>query len=144
MYDSGGHKYGYIVAVGASGDIPVMSLGINDDTRFVTGFIEGDAEGDDQIMVVGDNTVEGGVWTHVAITYDRVNNEAITYVNGVAQGSPTDISIVDDSALDWSMGLIGRTPDIFDIDDRYFGGLIDDVCIYDRPLKSNEIRALAR
>ncbi len=146
--DSAGHWFGYIVGLGASGDIPVVSLGISDASGFVTGFIEGETEGEaedsDQVMVVGDTAVVDGVWTHVAITYDRVNNEAITYVDGAAQGSPTDITIVGDGALDWSFGKIGKTTDLSDRDDRFFGGLIDDVRLYDRPLGSDEIHALSR
>ncbi|MCH1509395.1 MAG: hypothetical protein L7T84_09345 [Akkermansiaceae bacterium] len=141
---SAGDRHAYIVGLGASGDHPVVSLGISDSTGFVTGYIEGETGDKNQVQVIGDTAVVDGVWTHVAITYDRVNNKAVTYVNGVAQGSPTDISIVGDGALDWSLGTIGRTPDITDVDDRFFGGLIDDVRIYDRPLWSNEIRALAR
>ena len=109
--------------------------------RLVTGYIEGDG-GKDQVQVIGDTAVVNGEWTHVAITYNRLSNQAITYVNGVAQASPTDISIVGDGALDWDFGVIGRNPDHTDEDSRYFGGLIDDVRIYDRPLSSVEIAEL--
>jgi len=58
----------------------------------------------DQIKVTGKPAVMDGVWAHLAITYDRGKNEALTYVNGVAQASPKDISVVGDGELDWSSG----------------------------------------
>ena len=138
---AGGH-FGYIISLGASGDNPVMSLGIAS-SRLVTGYVEGDG-GKDQVRVSGDTPVNNGEWTHIAITYDRVKKQAITYVNGVAQASPKDISLAGDSALDWSFALIGRTPDITDQNRRFFGGLIDDVRIYDRPLSPKQITELMK
>ena len=140
---SAGFRYGYILALGASENSPVMSLGISKSSRLVVGYVEGDG-GQDQVQVTGDTAVPDGAWTHVAITYDRANNEAITYVNGLAQGSPTDISIVGDGALDWRHGSIGRCLDHFERDDRFFGGLIDDVRIYDRPLPAEDIQMLIK
>jgi hypothetical protein len=140
---SAGGRYAYVICLGASEDNPVMSLGINQSNRRVTGYIEGDGD-KDQVEVIGDSAVINGKWTHVAITYDRVNNQAITYVNGVAQDSPTGISRVGDGALDWDFGVIGRTPDHSEDNSRYFGGLIDDVRIYDRPLSPEEIAELAK
>ena len=140
---SAGDIHAYVICLGASEDNPIMSLGINDSNRLLTGYIEGDG-GKDQVEVIGDTAVVNGEWTHVAITYNRLSNQAITYVNGLAQASPTDISIVGDGALDWKFGVIGRTPDHSDGDNRYFGGLIDDVRIYDRPLSPVEIAELAK
>jgi hypothetical protein len=140
---SAGGRYAYVICLGASEDNPIMSLGINQSNRRVTGYIEGDGD-KDQVEVIGDSAVINGKWTHVAITYDRVNNQAITYVNGVPQSSPTNISRVGDGALDWDFGVIGRTPDHSEGNSRFFGGLIDDVRIYDRPLLPEEIAELAK
>jgi len=95
-----------------------------------------------EVQITGDTLVKDGVWTHIAITFDRAENQAISYVNGVAQASPTDISIVGDGDLDWVFGTIGRT--LGSCHRQYFGGLIDDVRIYDRPLSAGEIRKLAK
>jgi len=140
---SAGGRYAYVIGLGASEDNPIMSLGINQSNRLVTGYIEGDGD-KDQVEVIGDSAVVNGKWTHVAITYNRLSNQAITYVNGLAQASPTDISIVGDGALDWKFGVIGRTPDHSEGNSRFFGGLIDDVRIYDRPLLPEEIAELAK
>ena len=140
---SAGHEHGYIIALGASEDAPIMTLGIHQSSRRVVGFVEGDGLRD-QVKVTGGSRVVDGVWTHVAITFDRVKDEAVTYVNGVAQGSPTDISAVGDGALDWRFGTIGRNPDHLERDYRFFGGLIDDARVYDRPLTAEEIQKLLR
>ena len=120
-----------------------MTLGINRQNRCVVGYIEGDGASD-QVEAVGDTSVSDGVWMHVAITYDRANNKAVSYVNGIAQKSAADISRVGEGALDWEFGAIGRNPDHFESDDRFFGGLIDDVRIYDRRLSPGEIAKLAK
>lgn len=138
-----GGRYSYIVSLGASEENPLMTLGINSTNRCIAGYVEGDG-GKDQVRVYGDTPVINGEWTHIAITYDRLKNKAITYVNGVAQASPTDISLAGDGDLDWSFAMIGRTPDHRDADSRFFGGLIDDVRIYDNPLSPKEITELMK
>jgi len=138
---SAGYEHGYIVALGASGDAPIMTLGVSKDSRRPMGFIEGDGDAD-QAHVSGDTGLLDGEWTHLAVTYDRAANQAITYLNGVAQATPADISAVGDGALDWQGATIGRNPDHLERDDRFFGGRIDDVRIYDRVLSTAEIRAL--
>jgi hypothetical protein len=140
---SAGDKYAYPIGIGQSGNFPIITIGIADATGFVTGFIEGDSGGNDQVEVIGDSAVADGVWTHIAITYDRINNEAITYVNGVAQGTATDISVVGDGALDWGFGVIGMNVNGSSTDANHFGGLVDDVCYFDKVLTPEEIQALA-
>ncbi|MCH7224799.1 LamG-like jellyroll fold domain-containing protein [Haloferula sp. A504] len=140
---SAGDIYSYVIGLGDSGDIPIVTLGIDDATGLVKGFIEGELAGNDQVDVDGDTVVTDGVWTHIAVTYNRINNEGITYVNGVAQGSPTDISAAGDGALDWNFATIGRRTNVSGLDSAHFGGLIDDVCYYDEVLTPAEIAALA-
>lgn len=147
---SAGGPHAYVIGLGGSGDNPVATLGVSGAKRFVTGFAEGETGDHNQVGVTGDISVIDGKWTHIAITYDRLKNEAISYVNGKAQRRETDISRVGDGELDWSFGVIGRTPDIgrdpsvIAESSRFFGGLIDDVRIYDRPLKPAEIKGLLR
>ena len=137
---SGQNKsYAYVTGLGLEGDNPIATLGISNGV--VHGFIEGDGSSD-QGRVTGDTPVKDGVWTHIAITFDRAEDQAISYVNGVAQASPTDISRIGDGELDWEFGTIGRT--LGSSHRQYFGGLIDDVRIYDRPLTPDEVAKLAK
>ena len=132
----------FVIGLGQERDHPIATLSV--DQGMVNGFIEGDG-GSDQVKVTGKPAVMDGVWAHIAITYDRGKNEALTYVNGVAQASPKDISVVGDGELDWSAGVIGRSlRPLRPNEQRYFGGLIDDVRIYDRPLDPKEIAELTK
>ena len=85
-------------------------------------------------------------WTHVAISYSSSSQSNIPgfYINGVAQ-SITDVSTgpgglgethLDDSAVNL---MIGNRAD----GARPFGGRIDDVRIYSRPLSAAEVFGLA-
>lgn len=132
-------RYAYVIGLGQEGDNPIATLGIFNGV--VTGYIEGDGN-TDQVQVTGDTLAKDGVWTHIAITFDRAENQAVSYVNAVAQALPTDISRIGDGELDWEFGTIGRT--LGSKHRQYFEGLIDDVRIYDRPLTAGEIEKLAR
>ena len=132
-------QYAYVIGLGQEGDNPIATLGVLNGV--VNGFIEGEA-GAAQIQVTGDTPVKDGVWTHIAITINRMENQAVSYVNGVAQASPINISAIDDGELDWEFGTIGRT--LGSSHRQYFAGLIDDVRIYDRPLTPDEVAKLAK
>ncbi len=140
--DNGNASSGaYVIGLGQSGDNPTMTLGIDDATGYVVGFVEGDGA-DTQVTVVGNTAVANGVWTHIAITYDRVNNQAITYVNGVA-GPTINIASVGDGALVWPNATIGRYTDDNNTTTRHFPGMIDDVRYYDHVLTQGEVQVLA-
>jgi len=73
-------------------------------------------------------------WSHVALTYNGTNR--IFYVNGsfAGSGSASSINISDAGSA------IG---DVVPSDARArFAGQIDELCLYNRPLDSNEIAAL--
>lgn len=75
-------------------------------------------------------------WKHVALTYDA-DRRMTLYVDGVAQSTavaPWRPSDVGCRANNW----IGRS--LFAAD-PYFGGLHDDVAIYDRALSAAQVRA---
>lgn len=98
--------------------------------------IEGDKPGNnkdgDQVVRSGPANIVDGVWTHVAVTFDRVNNKAYLYKDGIPMG-PVDISSVGDGKLAWSDVGIGE-----------FGGYIDDLRYYDEPLSHNQVAELAK
>lgn len=131
-------RYAYVIGLGQEGDHPIATLGVYNGV--IDGIIEGE-EGSKQAQVAGDISVKDGVWTHIAITIDRMENRAVSYVNGVAQASPNNISAIDDGELNWEFAKIGRT--LGSSHRQYFGGLVDDVRIYDRPLTPDEVAKLA-
>jgi len=128
--------YAYVIGLGEEGDHPIATLGI------FNGVVNSFIEGLGQVQVTGDTPVRHGAWTHIAVTFDRMEDRAITYVDGVAQASAKDISTVGDDELDWNFGTIGRT--LGSRHRQHFGGLVDDVRIYDRSLSAKEITDLAK
>jgi hypothetical protein len=71
------------------------------------------------------------VWTHVAATYDGAT--AVIYVDGFEVASESASETFKES--DWLIGS-QRAADTF-------GGLIDDVRVYDYALSATEVEALA-
>ena len=70
-------------------------------------------------------------WTHLALTYDRVNLRL--YVNGVQVGAqPTTFTMV---ASTGSLRIGGNN-----VWGEYFGGLIDEVRVYNRALTATEVQ----
>jgi hypothetical protein len=127
--------FSHLVMLGDYGDNPMMSIEL-DAGRRVHGWVEGDGT-DTQVEVIGTGVVAANVWSHVAISYDRVNNTAKTYINGVLD-STTDITSVGDGELSWALASIGggKTSTSTDVT---FMGQMDDVTIYDEVLDANDI-----
>jgi hypothetical protein len=116
--------YETIMSLGRNGDAPIMQMGVNG--WGLHGYIEGDA---DQVVLDGtDNAVPQGVWTHVAIVCDRVNDIATLYVDGALDVS-FYIASVGDGEVDWHFAsLMGAfTPDNTS---NPLVGCIDDAHIY--------------
>jgi hypothetical protein len=79
--------------------------------------------------------VEPGVWTHVAVTWDRAG-ELVLYVNGEVADS-MDISGISFSDLSVELsqfGMVGNGTSSY-----YWKGAIDDARIYDEALTAEEI-----
>jgi hypothetical protein len=92
--------------------------------------------GEDSVQVSSDLTYTDMDWHHVAgVREGRINT---LYIDGVKQSetSVTDFVPSDD------FFHIGRQ--YSNNDYRYFRGLIDDVCIYNKALTAEEITALAQ
>lgn len=129
------------LALGAGGDAPIASIGVNGNGALVS-FIEGSTVGNDQVFIKSAaGQVTNGEWTHIAATFDRVNNVAKLYLNGAQLGSDFDISAVGDGALNWTGANIGTlaAPGNANFD---FQGLIDDARVYDEVLDASAIAAL--
>jgi hypothetical protein len=78
-------------------------------------------------------SVESSKWYHVVGTWDIENSQSVIYVNGdskTASGFGTD--------NDTNSVSIGNNPD----SSEYWSGYIDDVRIYDRVLKSDEVDSI--
>ena len=128
------------LALGTGGDAPIASIGVNNSGAIVS-YIEGNGAADQVTMLSANGLVPNLVWTHLAVTFDRVNNVGRLYLNGVQAGSDYDISIVGDGALDWAGANIGTlaAPGHPNFD---FQGHIDDARIYDEVLTGSQIAAL--
>ena len=72
-------------------------------------------------------------WTHVAMTYD-VGSGVALYFNGEKAGEGVTPPVVDE--IDDSIMVGARTPG-----QEFFGGIIDEVALYNRILTLDEIRA---
>jgi hypothetical protein len=72
-------------------------------------------------------------WTHVAMTYD-VGSGVALYFNGEKAGEGATPPVVDE--IDDSLMVGARTPG-----QEFFGGIIDEVALYNRILTLEEIRA---
>lgn len=96
----------------------------------------------DAIRVVTDEKLALNQWHHIAASYDgRVTHNGVAvYVDGQPQKlRPGTTSIAEPFTITrpWRIGGVdGPTP-------RYFHGLIDEVRIYDLPLKQEQIAVLA-
>ena len=130
------------IALGAGGDNPIVSIAVTTSGK-VYGYIEGTGSPDSQVAVGGaDGAVADDVWAHIAITFDRANDIAKVYVDGLQSGPDVDISGVGDGELNWAYASIGRFTDGHNVEERHFSGLIDDARIYDHVLSASEIAAL--
>ena len=86
-------------------------------------------------LIISNSSLSLNRWHHVAMTYD--GSQVKIYVNGKVDGSPAATS-GELTATTVSLYLgYGQQPF-----DHYFGGLIDEVMIFDRGLSEKEIDVL--
>jgi len=131
--------FAHLIALGAYGNAPIMSIELDSSLR-VHGWVEGDGA-DTQVEVTGNASLVANQWTHIAITYDRVNNEAKTYINGVLD-STTNIAGVGDGELSFTNARIGGGFSTSDATGSVFMGQLDDVYIFTSVLNEEEIAAV--
>jgi Concanavalin A-like lectin/glucanases superfamily/Immunoglobulin domain/Regulator of chromosome condensation (RCC1) repeat len=88
-------------------------------------------------VVINSQTIaQRGVWYHVVATYD--GNQAVLYVNGVAEASATPGFSLDYDTTPLFIGTTGTWAPYLNM----FGGIIDEVSIYNRALSAPEILSL--
>jgi hypothetical protein len=77
------------------------------------------------------------VWSHVALVYDRRARSAAIFINGAQDGRVSYSDAVTLELWDFCVGA-------WNVEPRAFNGEIDDVRIYSRTLKKQEVAELAR
>lgn len=83
--------------------------------------------------------LKANVWQHVAFTYDGIVMK--TYLDGVQSGEQPASGVL--MITDTAMTIGAYAPETNGpIENWYFGGLIDDVRIYNRALSASEIQQL--
>ena len=90
----------------------------------------------DQVVINSQTIAQRGVWYHVAATYD--GNQLVLYVNGVPEASAVAGFPLDYDTTPLYIGTTGTWQPYLNM----FGGLIDEMSLYDRALSSNEIAAI--
>ncbi|MBI2513200.1 MAG: tandem-95 repeat protein, partial [Opitutae bacterium] len=82
-----------------------------------------------------DGALPANTWTHVAATYDRASGEARVYVNGTLRASQAIGSFALRTNLDVNFG--GQTASA-----ESFGGLLDEISVYNRAIYPDEIATI--
>lgn len=126
----------------ATNDGPVFYLGDPSGgltrIRFVQGWSTADA-----VWYTNSRVVSAGVWTHVAVTYDRssTSNDPVFYLNGVSQTvfeSTAPSGTVDsDAAVSLLLGIQTGGAD------NPFDGKMEDARVFNRILTADEAAILA-
>ncbi|GJL86179.1 MAG: hypothetical protein DHS20C02_19540 [Micavibrio sp.] len=127
-FDIGGSSAGWLVYVSSStGKLRIGSF--SDGTNWVL-------HTDLTSVAIDDEQ-----WRHVAVVFDRTNDIAYTYLDGV-KGSNVDISSVTGSISNSYSFRIGQSNLAGPTDDATWGGEIDDVRVYDTVITASQIGEL--
>ncbi|MFT3831053.1 MAG: Ig-like domain-containing protein [Opitutaceae bacterium] len=82
-----------------------------------------------------DGVLKVGQWTHVAATYDRQKGEGRIYINGTLVKQGLLGVFTPQTTYDLYFGVRDRTA-------NYFKGILDEIALYRRPLRSSEIQEI--
>jgi hypothetical protein len=94
--------------------------------------------------VAGGNEVQANEWTHVAVAWDAADPVMRLYKNGIEIDSRIKDGTAVATGAGVKIGIGNQSPTVpGDGAIRPFGGLLDDVRVYDRGLSPEEILALA-
>jgi len=91
-------------------------------------------DGANEVSGVTAVAIHDGRWHHLAVTFDRVNDQVRLYIDGAEDGSPDSIASVTGSITD-------ATED-FEVGNLFDGG-IDEIAIHPQVLSADEIAARA-
>ena len=90
--------------------------------------------GTSQVSTTTTTTLTAGVWSHICATYDGSNVKI--YLNGALDTSASATGTLDNDDVSFSIGA--REAGL----DRFFGGLINEVAIWDEALDADAVTAL--
>jgi hypothetical protein len=126
--------FGYVLANGNSGaSSNKFAFYARGDYNWKLAFESGDGNSSD--LEIGNISVPQDVWTHIAVTINGANG--VFYLNGQIDGTFTL------NHADFSKNAqieMGRSANNYA--DCFFGGVIDDIQIYNRTLSANELAQL--
>ena len=89
-------------------------------------------------QIRGVTDVNDNTWYHVVGVRDTATDKVYVYVDGGSDATPVTDTTTSTLANSNRFG-IGRTQDYYQ---TYFGGIIDDVRVYNRALSAEEVREL--
>lgn len=129
--------FAHLVALGGYGVTPIVTIEL-DSSKRIHGFIEGPSGS--QMEITGIGSVPANAWTHIAITYDRANDVATTYINGNPDNTG-GIGAVGDGAITFTASSLGGGFYDFGHHDSFLG-MMDNVMIFNEALSSSQVAAL--
>jgi len=91
--------------------------------------------GQAHIIDSGNQQIQPGTWTHIALTYDKTTGLAILYTNGVAVAQQNLSIFTPQTNTDLYFGYEPRFSNIFH-------GSLDEITFYNRPLTAAEVLAI--
>jgi hypothetical protein len=109
-------------------------IGSNKDpARIIGGFLGGV----DENTFAVEETVED-MWRHIALTFDGVT--AWLYIDGVLKQTRNDVNFIQND-IPLHFAAASHDPEYFG---HHYGGIFDDVAIFNEPLSANDIQSLSQ
>ena len=97
-----------------------------------------DDKGASHLLATGAGVVEAGHPQHIALTYNETTGDALLFVNS----RPVALQLMDSFKPNTKLDLwLGRHSAV-DEGKTYFGGIMDEISIYNRALSPGEIEAI--
>ena len=112
-----------------------FELGVNTTTANRIAYFNNTTATEGAPTAFSSNTISAGVWNHLVGVRD--GNQLLLYVNGSLAGSA---SITQPPDYRGWIPAIGVNSGLFSVDN--YGGLIDDISVYNRALSSNDVAEL--